>query len=407
MLDEPLQHLQAIIQSAASLLSSYFQQKIHFSKVIQLSEAERRNLILRLIIDNASTNMPQSIILKQTVLENKDESESENLSRFARDWAGIEFLTQIGGHYAPIFYAGSLEYKFILIEDLGEAHPSLVGPLTRAPSPLNRQKARTALETYITTIGKMHADASGKSHLFYNLLKKVYPQAELVHRLPANNIDYTLEQFKKLIDIKEVDELRQELNIIHDFVNQPSEFYTLLHGDICPDNVYFQGNQMRLIDFEYGNFGNALIDGVFLRMCMPSCWCAKATPNDILNQMETIYRLELKNKIPLAHNDAAYFKNFVFACAYWIIRSMITLDKFDLIDHELIGNNGPLEPDSLWEPEKNASRPRILSRLQTFISVATECELLPHFRLATSMLLTYLEQIWSETDFLELYPVFR
>ena len=43
----------------------------------------------------------------------------------------------------------------------------------------------------------------------------------------------------------------------------------LLHGDICPDNVYYQSNETRFIDFEFGEFGNALIDGVYLRMHMP------------------------------------------------------------------------------------------------------------------------------------------
>jgi hypothetical protein len=268
MMDESLQHLQEVIHSAASLMSSHFQKEVHFSKVIQLSEAERRNLILRLIIDNPSTNMPQSIILKQTVLENKGETEEGNLSRFVRDWAGIEFLTQMGGHYAPLFYAGSLQHKFILIEDLREAHSSLVGPLTRAPSLINRQKAMEALEIYVHTLGKMHADTAGKYHIFNKLLKKIYTKAIIVHKLPEDNLEYILEQFLRLIDISGLKALRQEIEDIHNFVNNANEFDVFLHGDICPDNVYFQGNQMRLIDFEYGNFGNALIDGVYLRMCM-------------------------------------------------------------------------------------------------------------------------------------------
>lgn len=405
MLDDPLYHLQDAIHSARRLISSYFKKEIHFSKLIQLSEADRRNLILRLVIDSPTTNMPSSIILKQTVLENKDESEKENLSRFAKDWAGIEFLTQIGNRYAPVFYAGSLEHKFILIEDLGEKHPSLVGPLTRAPSSLNRKNALEALESYVRTLGKMHADTAGKSSLFNPLLKNVYAKAENTY-MQDNDIENILAQFQKLINVDNEAAVHQEIQAIYDFVNQSNDFNVLLHGDICPDNVYFQNNHMHLIDFEYCGFGNALIDGVYLRMCMPSCWCAKAVPASVLMQLEAIYRNELKKKIPAAADDTTYFKNQVFACAYWVIQCINTLDKFELLDHDLTGSSGPVDPDSLWDPEKNTSRPRILSRLQAFISVATEHDLLPHFRKAVVLLLAYLKQAWPATDFIELYPVF-
>lgn len=77
----------------------------------------------------------------------KSETEVEKLSRFAHDWAGIEFLTETGTDPAPHYYAGSLEYKFILIEDLGLSHPSLVGPLTRSPSMTHIQEAESAYES--------------------------------------------------------------------------------------------------------------------------------------------------------------------------------------------------------------------------------------------------------------------
>src|SRR5436853_7310447 len=106
MQDEPTPHYQEIIGNASQLMSEYFQQSIHFSKVIQLSEPDRRNVLLRLLIDNPTTKMPQSLVLKITATDRKtfdaesaDESETEQLSRFARDWAGLEFLSQIGSSH--------------------------------------------------------------------------------------------------------------------------------------------------------------------------------------------------------------------------------------------------------------------------------------------------------------------
>ncbi len=52
--------------------------------------------------------------------------------RFARDWAGLEFLSSLEGEHpiTPQFYGGSINHRFILIEDLGENHVSLVDSLT-------------------------------------------------------------------------------------------------------------------------------------------------------------------------------------------------------------------------------------------------------------------------------------
>ena len=50
MLDESTAHLREIIDDASKLMSEYFKKTVTFSKVIQLSEPDRRNVILRLLI---------------------------------------------------------------------------------------------------------------------------------------------------------------------------------------------------------------------------------------------------------------------------------------------------------------------------------------------------------------------
>src|ERR1700733_13530535 len=101
MLDESTAHYREMIEDAARLMSMHFKIPVHFSKVIQISEPDRRNLILRLQIDNPTSEMPRTFILKKNATEKQifdrgeSETEVEQLSRFAHDWAGIEFLTQI------------------------------------------------------------------------------------------------------------------------------------------------------------------------------------------------------------------------------------------------------------------------------------------------------------------------
>jgi hypothetical protein len=308
MLEESTFHHHEIIDDAARLMSQHFQKSIHFSKVIEISEPERRNVILRLQLDNPSTAMPQTLILKKNSIEKQifecgeSETENEQLSRFAHDWAGIEFLTQIGNHHGPLFYAGSLEHKFIIIEDLGLAHPSLVGPLTREYSATNVKDAKSALFAYVRRLGTMHADTAGKSDQFVSILKRIYPEALRFNYIPTADAERIINQLKILTG-HESRELTQEIKDILDFSQLTNEFTVFLHGDICPDNVYYQNNIMRFIDFEFGDFGNALVDGVYLRMHMPSCWCSKAVPAEIVTEMEAVYRDALIDDMELIDHE--------------------------------------------------------------------------------------------------------
>lgn len=412
MLDDSTAHYREVINHAARLISEHFQKPVHFSKVIQISEPDRRNVILRLQIDNPSSEMPETLILKMNSTEKQifdrgeTETEVEQFSRFAHDWAGIEFLTQIGNDHGPRYYVGSLEHKFIVIEDLGLAHPSLVGPLTRAPSPTNIQEAKSALTAYVRRLGKMHADTAGKYDQFTTILKRVYPQALRFNYVPESDNEIILNQFKKLAAI-ESNELAQDINSVIHFSQTKNEFNVLLHGDICPDNVYYQNNKMYLIDFEFSDYGNALVDGTYLRMHMPSCWCSKAVPPSIVTEMESIYREELCKGIPAAKDDTIYNRQLAYSCAYWLIRTIKQLHDMDLIDHEWICPSGPVDPDSKWEPDKNAFRPRILSRLGAFISCAKSTGHLPKLREAATGLLTHLRKTWPETAEIDVFPVFK
>ena len=397
---------------AAYLMSAYFKKPVRFSRVVQMSESNRRNVILRLYIDNPTTKMPLTLILKKNAIQQKifdhdeNETELEQHSRFAHDWAGIEFLTQIGGNHAPHFYAGSIAYQFIIIEDLGLKHSSLVGPLTRVATPQNRDDAKAALISYVRRLGAMHADTAGKEKQFSALLDHIYPDALRFNYIPQLDNEKILNQLKKLIDV-DFNELSREINAISEFSRSKNEFNVLLHGDICPDNVYYEKNNMRLIDFEFGDFGNALIDAVYLRMYMPSCWCSKAIPKKMVDEMESIYRSELIKGIPSASDDLLYNKQLVYACGYWLLRTIKQIGDMDLMEHERICPSGPIDLDSQWNPEENKLRPRILSRLDAFIACKHSYNYLPKLCEAAILLKQHLKKLWTEANEMDLFPAFK
>lgn len=395
--------IQEAINTAQQRLSAYFQTKLAFGNVSLLSEPDRRNAILRLHIAHTNDQIPPSFIVKKTTIEQRGETEQEQMSRFARDWAGIEFLSQLGTDHAPYFYGGDIAQQFVIIQDLGEPHHSLVGPLTRAATLTNQQDAQLALESYSRRIGKMHADTFGQAKAFERILLRIYPDCLRLHSLDQKAISDVRGCLKRHIGI-DTKQLHQELEDIH-IVLTTDDFNVLLHGDICPDNVYFQSSTMKVIDFEYGDMGHALIDGVYLRMSMPSCWCSKTLPAEIITKMENSYRNELKQKVPAALGGD-FDKALVYACAFWVIR-VINWHVDELMEHDNICPSGPVDSDSLWEPQQNAFRPRVLSRLAAFIDIAHQHQQLPEFTRAVLSLLTYLENKWPTARFLEHYPVFQ
>ena len=412
MINDNLEHYREVINDAACLMSGYFQKSVHFTSVTEISEPDRRNVILRLLFDNPTRDMPQTLILKKTAVENQviepsqTETEAEQLTRFAHDWAGIEFLTQIGNDHAPRFYAGSIPHKYIIIEDLGYGHPSLVTPLTRAPSPLNQQEAISALTCYAKRLGRMHADTAGKFDQYSSILKRIYPQAHRFNFIPRTDSNMILDRFRKLIGDTPKN-LEKDINDVLEFSQAMSEFKVFLHGDICPDNVYYKNNIMRFIDFEYADFGNALVDGVYMRMHMPSCWCSKSIPLPIVLQLEDIYRNELKKGIITAVDDTVYHRQLTFSCGYWLVRTIKQINDMGLIDHEWICPSGPIEPDSKWNPDENAFRPRIISRIEAFISISNETGHLIVLRETAVRLHAHLRKIWPDINRIDVFPVFK
>lgn len=154
-----------LIKRALQLLSKQFNTNIEISAIDFLSKPERRNRLLRLVIKRDSPLVPKTISLKQSLPEK--ENDDEAYARFARDWAGLEFASAIphSSHNTPHFYGGDKEQRFILIEDLGHQHVSLVDALTLP----DRNQAVSALIRFMKALGSFHAAGRGHTHLYESL----------------------------------------------------------------------------------------------------------------------------------------------------------------------------------------------------------------------------------------------
>ena len=398
-----------IVQEAADILSKHFDSIIQVHSVVQLSEPQRRNLLLRIHLQSPNTHVPKSVILKQTLSQDSSEQEDDQIfGRFARDWASLEFFSRMNIEHpiTPQFYGGNSNHRFILIEDLGENHVSLVDSLTGD----NKDLAKEALLRFVKCLGKLHAYGYGKTEAYFKILKKIRPQAEFPEEKFLITFDKILSRLESLLNhlhISLSEGARSEIAEVFKANLAPGPFTTLIHGDICPDNLFdnHKTNELYLIDFEWAFVKNALLDGTYLRMSFPTCWCAKRVPDEQIPFLEASYRQELMKTIPAAANDVEYHDAYVKACGFWMLKSLLLIE--DVLEVEEIWPSGETPPDSHWKPESNLVRPRILSRLNAFISVANEHEKLPYLMTMAKQILETLYTRWPDVKQLDVYPAFN
>jgi hypothetical protein len=375
--------------SAERLLSAALGNQIHIHEIECLTEMGRRNLLLRCCI-NPIDGLPSSFIIKKVEVPsgyNPDDAKSWDTSRFFNDWVGSQFLSTISStfEHSPRFYGGDRNLGLIVLEDVQHVR-SLVKPLLGS----NRTDAERALLQYSICLGHLHTETIGKAAEFGELYRTIAPNAKFGRTAIA--IDRHQSMLENLGIQPEANWLH-DIQMIEDTLNQSDDFLAYVHADACPDNVLDTGDALRLIDFETGHFGHALIDAAYGRMMFPSCWCANRLPSEIVQQMENTYRAILVQQCPVAEDDQIFETALVNVCGFWLLYTLTRHFESALKEDVDFGIS--------------TIRQRILARLEAFIAVSQEFNQLSALRGTSSQLLDLLRRRWFNVIDLPLYPAFQ
>lgn len=381
------------------ILTHYYEMSVKVENPILLTEPERRNRIWRCQLKAKDSLVPETVIIKQVKPEGYAPSAPDawDTSRFFNDWAGAQFLSTyaLEERHGPAFYGGNIEQGFIILEDMGD-HASLVEPLLKGDAPA----ASHALIAFAQRLGWMHASAIGKEELYREIQQDISPQwAEIAVKSPESA---QLASEKQVTEFTEIctrlgiefgEAAKQEFRSVLQQLGNPGPFMTFIHGDPCPDNIFYQGSELRLIDFEFSSFGHALQDGLYGRLPFPTCWCANAVPSEVIQKMEQAYRTQLSVACPEVLDDQQFAQEASFIAASWVLRSM----SWHL--------ESALEEDGKWGIAGNRSR--ILTRLTTFLDTAQNANQLPALCDACVKILARLQSQWTQATLLPVYPAFR
>jgi hypothetical protein len=183
--------------------------------------------------------------------------------------------------------------------------------------------------------------------------------------------------------------LRDELDELASAFAGAGPFQAYIHGDPCPDNVLWTAAGPRLIDFEAGGIGQALLDGVYGEMAFPSCWCANRVPDPVVRRMETSYRHKLARGCPAATDDRLFDVAYAAACVAWLLVILRVAGR----------------PDSRWGIA--SVQQRLAYRAERVARVCAERRCLPAFGRLAESITVWVRGRLPDLEPLPLYPAFR
>jgi Phosphotransferase enzyme family len=85
-----------------------------------------------------------------------------------------------------------------------------------------------------------------------------------------------------------------ELNQLQMGLTAQDAWVTFTHGDPCPDNnVVTADGSVVHFDFEFARARPALVDGSYVVVPFPTCWCVNAIPSALRSEITDTYRADL------------------------------------------------------------------------------------------------------------------
>lgn len=284
-------------------------------------KGSKRLLIYRCTLVESPAGKPNSVIVKHVNYSPPagahDEDTEITPAIINKDWAGLVFLNELdlAGTLVPRFYGGSKEIGLMVMEDLGSSDSNRLNLLLQGNDPL---AAEAGLMALMRSVGRLHALTMGKMARYEAILTELGEIDRKDFELYSFEfLNPGFEKLAKQLEITLPAGAVEEMDQVYRLLKEPGDFLAFVHGDPCPDNCLLVEGEMRLFDFELGNFRHALLDGAYSRFHFPTCWCVNRLPEDLWRKMEAAYRVELVKGCPSAADDEVFYPALLAAGIGW------------------------------------------------------------------------------------------
>jgi hypothetical protein len=180
-------------------------------------------------------------------------------------------------------------------------------------------------------------------------------------------------------------------------LDEPGPFCAYIHSDPCPDNCHWVGSDLRLLDFEGGEYGHALLDGVYPRIHFPTCWCVSRLPDEVIRKAEGAYRAALLKGCPQAADDSVFGPAVVGICAYWAFTRFV-----NSLPEILTADRAADRPSNL-----GTAHQRIILRFELTAATADEFGYLKAIGGTARRMVSRLRSLWRDVGEMPYYTAFQ
>ena len=306
-------------QQAEDLLRARVDVRVRLSTPQVVSRRDR-SLVVR--SDVSGWDNVTSVIVKRSLGDDQ---------RSFSDWASLAFLSAFDDSrtLAPLFYAGNLDERFFVMEDLGPGCSledlfanGNISAIVDALRRLGSSMAGLILSTY------------GQETAYLELREKLPATVGLGRRAEAERwlkAGDRVAQWADLLGIRIPHGYGAGCHHVASIFAEPGAFLAFSHGDPAPSNNHIAPGRACLIDFEYAGYRHALYDITGWDSLCP-------LPPDLLAELEGAFKNALlaspNATVPV--DDGSYRAAWETMCAYRTLAMMSWMSP-DL-----------LEQDSIW-----------------------------------------------------------
>ena len=371
--------------------------------VTEILREQYRNRALRCAVQDAPAGTPESVFVK--IVEGKDENayDPENDTnggtawRLYNEWAGNRFLDDLGLDPSPGagFLGGDRAAGLIVLNDLGKDGASLADRMQAN----DRPALIAALQSYAASMGRLQSATMGKEAEFRRIRCDIGGTEIAREGEGTIWLKETGDSFRELCALAEEPlpvGFDAEMEQVRKAMDAPGPFLAFSPGDTCPDNHRLTDTPyVRFFDFEFAGFSHALLSAAYFYLPFPTCWCVNRLPNEVVAQMETVYRTELAAQCPEAADDALFYPALLAARAFWTINTVTETGTKTITESE----------DFPWGI--STVRQRHLLRLDNFADAAEQFNAFPALGDLSRRLASNLRTRWRLPEEMPLYPAFR
>ena len=277
------------------------------------------NLVFRAEAEDFGT-----VIVKRITMTEWNRGGGSESEQLLNEWCVLEHLD---GRGAPRLLAADRQASLIVLEDLGD-RPTVEQALLDEST----VDARAMLSAVGSSLAIVHGAGVGREREFLDLQQRrgtLSPRSD-------STVDFRIERrelFEDAFDVLGVQVNKgfwDEVVRLEEAVHDGGLFRTLIHADAGPQN-FLVGDDMKMIDFEFGVYLNAMCDVGGARVGFPQTWDTRSVDPADAKLVEDAYRRVAVEFWPEAADDV-FDEHLMFGAGHWALNRLAGGWRSDLRD---------------------------------------------------------------------------